>query len=368
MSIQPTPPLAEILHPDHTLNRDDLIRLLELRDPAEVQQLLDAAYAVKLRHVGNTVYFRGLIELSNICTKDCFYCGIRRGNRNVRRFTMTMDEVLAAARWAGEAGYGSVVLQAGERRDEAYTAFITEVIREIKKLDEGRLGLTLSLGEQSAETYRRWYEAGAHRYLLRIETSNPQLYSRLHPADHSWQERLQCLLDLREAGYQVGTGVMIGLPGQTSADLADDILFFARHDIDMIGMGPYLVHQDTPLAACLPDFDARKGEQLELGLKMIAVTRLYLKDVNMASTTALQALTPSGREMGLKAGANIIMPNITDVQYRSYYQLYDNKPCLDENAAQCQDCLKRRIEAIGETIGYRQWGDSPHFHRKHPEK
>jgi len=207
----------------------------------------------------------------------------------------------------------------------------------------------------------RWYDAGAHRYLLRIETSDPDLYSTLHPSDHDFEKRKACLYALKRIGYYVGTGIMIGLPGQTVENCADDILFFRDLDVDMIGMGPYIPHSDTPLgASCdMSGFDG--SEQLEKALMMIAVTRIVLKDVNIASTTALQALNDLGREMGLKAGANIIMPNITDTRYRRGYQLYENKPCLDENASMCRGCLESRIQSIGETIGYREWGDSPHF-------
>jgi biotin synthase len=280
---------------------------------------------------------------------------------------MSLDEIVESARWAYEAGYGSVVLQSGERKNRTFTAFIENAVKRIKQMSSDELGITLSLGEQDEETYKRWFHAGAHRYLLRIETSSEPLYRSLHPADHSFAERFKCLEMLNAIGYQTGTGVMIGLPGQTEEDLVNDILFFKKMDVAMIGMGPYLPHQNTPLYSeyCnrLP-FGRTEDELLSLSLKMIAVTRLYLKDVNIASTTALQAIAPTGREMGLQAGANIIMPNITDVQYRSLYQLYDGKPCINENSDTCVSCLSNRITSIGETIGYREWGDSPHFRRK----
>ena len=350
------------------LMRDDLIYLLDLEDRAAMERLFAKAYEVKLAEVGNKVYFRGIIEFSNICKKDCFYCGIRKSNRNVVRYRMGEDEIFEAARFALENDYGSVVLQSGEREDAPFVDFVERAVKGIKELSHGRLGITLSLGEQTEETYRRWFNAGAHRYLLRIETSNESLYKRLHPGDHSFERRLGCLNIMKAMGYQVGTGVMIGLPGQTTGDLADDVLFFKKMDVAMIGMGPYLVHKDTPLSSEISDFDAVKDRQLDLALKMIAVTRLYLRDVNIASTTALQALTPTGREMGLRAGANIIMPNITLTKYRSSYQLYDNKPCLDENATFCRACLEQRIESVGEAIGYNEWGDSPHFRKTEKEK
>ena len=217
----------------------------------------------------------------------------------------------------------------------------------------------MSLGDQSEETYRRWSSAGAERYLLRVETSNAELFSRLHPDDPDNAKRKQSLVSLRNTGYQVGTGVMIGLPGQTTDDLIDDIYFFKDMDIDMIGMGPYLVHADTPLAGEVADYDPNR--QLDLGLRMIALTRLYLKDVNIASTTALQALVHDGREQGIMAGANIIMPNLTDIKYREGYQLYDGKPCMDENATQCRGCLTNRIKSTGEEVAFGKWGDAPHY-------
>lgn len=351
--------LFKKIESDTALSADDLRQILELDDSASLKRLFHASYQTKLKYVGNQVYLRGIIEISNICGKDCFYCGIRRSNPSPRRFQLTHDEALSAALWADQRQYGSIVIQGGERQDAAFIDFITTLVRTIKTKTEGRLGITLSLGEQSHEVYRNWFDAGAHRYLLRIESSNPELYRKLHPADHSWQQRLDCLHSLRRAGFQLGTGVMIGLPFQTTADLVQDLLFFQQLDVDMVGMGPYLTHHETPLAASMPDFN--NTIQLNMGLKMIAAARLLLKNVNLASTTALQALVPDGREQGLLAGANIIMPNITAVEYRSSYQLYDNKPCLDENSEQCKLCLERRIKSIGETIAWSKWGDSPHF-------
>lgn len=335
--------------------------LLGLGEPAELEALFRAAYAVKLRYVGNRVRLRGLVEISNICRKNCYYCGIRSGNGKVSRFTMSREEILEAARLTARFGYGSIVLQAGERNDPAWIDFIEETVRQIKAIDGGRLGITLSLGEQTLETYRRWFAAGAHRYLLRIESSDPEFYARLHPADHRYDERVAALGFLREAGYQVGTGVMIGLPGQTVSHLVRDLRFFQKLDVDMIGMGPYLVHHDTPLGREFPETGSDANRQLEAGLKMIAVTRLLLRNVNIASTTALQALAPDGRELGLLAGANVIMPNVGDLAYRKGYLLYENKPGTDENADSARVALERAVGAIGESIAYEVWGDSPHF-------
>ena len=343
------------------LQADEITFLLSISEASELEKLYQKAYEMKLRHVGKTVYFRGIIELSNICTKDCYYCGIRKSNPNATRYQMSEEEIISASVWAYQRGYGSIVLQSGERKDAHFIDFIERVLLKIREECQGELGITLSLGEQTGATYQRWFDAGAHRYLLRIETTNKDLYKRLHPADHSFEYRKACLGMLRRVGYQVGTGVMCGLPSQTMHDLANDILFYQEHDIDMIGMGPYLVHHETPLAQTVADTEAFRTHQFTLGLKMIAATRLVLQDVNIAATTALQALNHSGREMGLQAGANVIMPNITDTKYRASYQLYENKPCLDENAAMCRNCLEGRIYGIGEEIGFQQWGDSPHF-------
>jgi biotin synthase len=343
------------------MDRDDIIKLLSLTDKNDLEKLYNAAYEEKLKHSGRVVHFRGIIEFSNICSKDCFYCGIRKSNKNSDRYNLSMEEVLDAANFAYEQKYGSLVLQSGEREDKVFTDFVENAVKEIKKIGNGALGITLSTGEQSEEVYKRWFDAGAHRYLLRVETTNPELYKKLHPSDHSFERRVECLNIMKKIGYQVGTGVMIGLPGQTLEDLANDVLFFKKTGVHMIGMGPFIPHHQTPLADSMPDFDNRKDEQLELGLKMIAVVRLVLKNANIASTTALQALSGTGRELGLKAGANIIMPNLTDTKYRGNYQLYDNKPCLDENAGMCRGCLEMRVKSIGEEIGYNQWGDSPKF-------
>lgn len=347
-------------------DRAEIIRLLSITDKDELDKLFKQAYAIKLQHVGNKVYFRGIVELSNICKKNCYYCGIRSGNQNVDRFSLSKDEAVSSALWAYEQQYGSVVIQSGERDDEQFVDFIEDIVRTIRQKSNNELGITLSLGEQTEDTYKRWYAAGAHRYLLRIETSNRELYAKLHPADHDWDYRVGCIRTLKRLGYQCGTGVMIGLPYQDLEHLADDIMFFWEEDIDMLGMGPYIPHEDTPLFAATEGYN--EEEHLNLALKMIAICRITLQDVNIASTTALQALKDDGRELGLLAGANIIMPNITETKYRTNYQLYRGKPCLDENAGMCRGCLERRISAIGEEIGYTQWGDSPHWKKTHGKK
>jgi biotin synthase len=346
------------------LNHNEIKTLLGLTSQEEIKQLFEAAYRVKVANVGKKVWFRGIVEFSNICSKDCYYCGIRKSNREAERFMIPEQEIIDSAVWCWEAQYGSAVLQSGERSDPEFVDMIERVVKEIKQRTNGELGLTLCLGEQTEETYKRWFTAGAHRYLLRIESSNPELYAKLHPADHSHHHRVECLHRLRRVGYQVGTGVMIGLPMQTLDHLADDVLFFKKMDIDMIGMGPFLFHSQTPMNDYRQEWQKSDEELLEAGLKMIAVTRLALRDVNIAATTALQALKHNGRELGLQVGANVIMPNATDTRYREGYKLYENKPCTDENASMCRNCLTRRIEGIGETVGFGGWGDSPHFKNK----
>jgi len=325
----------------------------------DVEELKKKAYAVMKEAVGEKVYYRGLLEFSNICKKDCNYCGIRKSNLNVRRFELSKEEIVEIASWCAGEGYGSLVLQSGERDDGNFVSFVEDVVRTIKKesaseeLPEG-LGITLSCGEQSKDAYRTWFNAGAHRYLLRIETTNANLFNKIHPASISLQKRKECLVDLKDVGYQVGTGVMIGLPGQSEEDLARDIEFFKEYDVDMIGMGPYLPHRDTPMR------DSRGGS-IELSLKMVAAVRIAMRDINIAAASALQAIDPMGREKALAFGANIIMPLVTPAGVRKHYQLYDGKPCINEQAADCKLCLSKRIERMGREVGFNEWGDSRHW-------
>lgn len=344
-------------------SKADIARLLSLSEPDDVERLRAAAYARTTERVGDAVYYRGLIEFSNICTLDCRYCGIRHGNGAVTRYALSRDQVVEAALWCASAGYGSVVLQSGERRDPGFVAFVEDCVSEIRRrsvseaLPDG-LGITLSAGEQTGATYRRWRDAGAHRYLQRIETTNPDLFARIHPASQRFETRLLALAELRDAGFQVGTGVMIGLPGQTIDDLAADIAFFRAIDADMIGMGPYI----TAPGNTMPDPGMMERDALlALSLKMIAVTRLVLGDVNIAATTALQALVPDGRERGIAFGANVAMPNVTPPGERANYRLYDGKPCLDEGRAECRGCLETKIAATGRRVGWNVRGDSRHY-------
>ncbi len=360
--------LEKVLEKEN-LSFEDLVFLLSLENEEDLNKLYKKAYEIKLQNVGNKAYYRGLIEFSNLCIKNCNYCGIRK-DKVADRYEMEMSEIEEMARWAYNNDYGSVTLQAGERIDKDFIDFCDCSIKKIKEISNNELGLTLSLGEQTYETYERWFKSGGHRYLLRIETTDKDLYKSLHPNDdlHSFEKRVQCLKDLKKIGYQVGTGVMIGLPNQTVEMLAKDIMFFKEMDIDMIGMGPYIVSQGTPtgdeVISQNLDTKEQQDKRFLLGLKMIAVTRIFLKDVNIAATTALQGLNPLGREKGLKAGANILMPIITLPDYRAKYQLYDNKPCIEDTSDHCKKCLSGRVQSVGDEIGYGKWGDSPHYTNK----
>lgn len=355
--------VKEILKKER-LEREDLIALLNAQGE-EKQELFRRSTEVKLAELGNKVHFRGLVEFSNICGKDCYYCGIRKSNREAHRYNVSDEQILDAARFAHENNYGSFVMQAGELESPAFSSRVEQLLKEIKKLSEGKLGITLSLGEQSREVYERWFDAGAHRYLLRIETSSPELYHRYHPQDsqHDFERRKDCLHTLQSIGYQTGTGVMIGLPFQNTGHLADDLLFMRDFDVDMVGMGPFIEHQHTPL------FQYRDQllpieERFDLALKMIAVLRILMKDINIAAATALQAIDPLGREKAVKVGANIIMPNITPGKFRNDYALYENKPCVDEEPEECMNCLDVRIQLADGEIGYGEWGDSKHYQKR----
>jgi biotin synthase len=343
------------------VDKSQIIKWLQ-SEGAEKEKLFATARELRNQTIGNKVYFRGLIELSNICAKDCLYCGIRKSNQKVFRYEIKDEEVLEACRFAWENNFGSVVLQSGEVSSPAFVKRIDRLLRLIKKLSNGELGITLSCGEQSRDTYLRWFESGAHRYLLRIEASNKALYEKIHPHNelHAYGRRVEAIRFLKETGYQFGTGVMIGLPFQTCEDLASDLLFFRDMDIDMCGMGPYLEHEDTPL------FEYRgllmpKSARLDLALKMVAVLRILMPDINIASSTALQAIDPEGREKGLLAGANIIMPNLTPTDYRSGYLLYENKPGLDADAQETTRHLMQSVTEAGCKLGLGDWGDSRRF-------
>jgi biotin synthase len=347
------------------LSREDIIHLLSITERTEHEQLIKRAYAIKEQIVGRNVYLRGLIEFSNYCKKNCLYCGIRSGNTKVNRYNMTDEEILETVDFAVKNRFTGIVLQSGEQQSEEFTERITQLIKKIKQTTNPEFRFTLSLGEQSFETYKAWFDAGAQRYLLRIETSNEELYRKIHPDNklHDFKTRLQCIENIQKAGFQTGTGVMIGLPFQTIENLADDLLFLKQMNIDMVGMGPYLEHVDTPL------YESKNlllplNDRFNLSLRMIAVLRILMSNINIASTTALQSIVPLGREHGLKAGANVLMPNLTPGKYRGNYLLYNNKPCVEEEADDCIDCLSSRVQMIGEEIAYDDFGDSKHYKKR----
>ncbi len=346
------------------LLKEDILKLLSA-EGEERKVLFTKASETKAKQVGKKVYYRGLVEFSNVCGKNCYYCGIRRDNKNLKRYNLGNKEILDAVKFAYDNRYASIVLQSGEIESPGFTDRIEELLREIKKISNNELGITISLGEQTKDVYRRWFDAGAHRYLLRIETSNPELYKKIHPGDgrHDFNRRIECLQSLKDIGYQTGTGVMIGLPFQTMNDIADDILFMRDFDIDMIGLGPYIEHNDTPLFQ-YRDKIMPPSERFSLTLKVIALLRIIMKDINIAAATAMQAIDPMGREKALMAGANVIMPNITPGKYRDSYKLYENKPCTDEEAEDCTNCLEARIHMTGDEIGYGERGDSKHYARR----
>ena len=352
--------ISKILTQD-LFSKTDIIRLLKSEE-GDRTLLFKKSAEIKEKYVGNKVWLRGLIEFSNICGKDCLYCGIRKGNKNILRYSLTDDEILAAARYAYVNRFGSIALQSGELESLLVTNRIENLLYKIKELSNGEIGVTLSVGEQEPTVYKRWYDAGAHRYLLRVESTNPTLYRKIHPNDsrHSFNRRLECLKNLQDIGYQTGTGVMIGLPYQTMDDLAGDLLFMKEFNIDMCGMGPYIEHSDTPLIDHHENLLPPK-ERFDLTLKMIAILRIMMKDINIVAATALQAIDPVGREKAVKIGANILMPNITPGKYRDSYKLYDNKPCTDDSPEDCQSCLEARVGLADAEIIYSEWGDSKHY-------
>jgi len=352
--------IKEILDKEE-YSRENIIKLL--KSTGEDRTLLFKKSAeIKEKYIGKKVWFRGLIEFSNICSKDCLYCGIRKGNTNLTRYNLSDDEILTAAKFAFENRYGSIALQSGELESQFVATRIENLLYKIKELSNGELGVTLSVGEQEPEIYQKWYDAGAHRYLLRVEATNKSLYSKIHPNDskHDFNRRLNCLKSLQDIGYQTGTGVMIGLPFQTMDDLAGDLLFMKDFNIDMCGMGPYIEHADTPLIVHSEQLMPLK-DRFDLTLKMIAIIRIMMPDINIVAATALQAIDAIGREKAVKIGANILMPNITPGKYRDSYKLYDNKPCTDDSAEDCQSCLEARISLADAEVIYGEWGDSKHY-------
>lgn len=330
--------LIDKLERDGVLSHQEFVTLIEGRTPELAQDLFARARAKRHRHYGKDVYIRGLIEFTNYCKNDCLYCGIRCSNRNAQRYRLTKEEILDCCREGYALGYRTFVLQGGE--DPWYTpARIEDLVRDIKA-NHPDCAITLSVGEHPKEAYQRWKAAGADRYLLRHETADAEHYRSLHPKNLTLENRMRCLRDLKDIGYQVGCGFMVGSPGQTGEHLAKDLLFI--HDLkpQMVGIGPFIPHCDTP-------FRDREQGSLELTLFLLGIVRLMLPQVLLPATTALGTIHPTGREQGILAGANVCMPNLSPVAVRKKYTLYNNKISTGEEAAQSRDALAKRIESIG---------------------
>lgn len=301
-------------------------------------ELFSAADRVRRKIYGDEVYIRGLIEFTNYCKNNCYYCGIRRDNKSAVRYRLDKEEILDCCREGYRLGFRTFVLQGGE--DPFFSDMrICEIVSAIRE-EFPDCAITLSIGEKTKESYLAFFNAGANRYLLRHETAEAGHYSRLHPKDMSLEKRKRCLFDLKEIGYQVGSGFMVGSPGQTIENLLADLRFLQELQPDMIGIGPYITHAQTPFAKC-------ESGSLELTLRMVSVLRLMFPYALIPSTTALGTIHPTGRELGLKAGANVVMPNLSPVRVRKLYELYENKICTGEEAAQCRGCLERRVESAG---------------------
>ncbi len=334
------------------LNKKEIIAWLKEDDARRLKRLWEAADTVRREQVGDAVHLRGIIEISNYCRRYCHYCGINAANKQLQRYLMPGDEILEAVGQIENFGYGTVVLQAGE--DPRIGAdWMAGIIQSIKK--ETSLAVTLSLGERSKADLKLWKKAGADRYLLKFETSNPALFDKIHPpVNHGWKNRFEILAYLQELGYETGSGVMIGIPGQTYADLAEDLLTFKKLNLDMIGCGPFLAHPDTLLGNAFKErmHDTDQVPNTEMTTyKVMALTRILCPNSNIPTTTALATLnSKNGREQGLKRGANVIMPNVTPVRYRQYYEIYPNRICLREFGQDSDQIIKARIINAERTI------------------
>ena len=333
--------LTDKLIKEHALDVSGYETLINERTPETTEILKNEAVSIRRSIYGNDVYVRGLIEISNICRNDCLYCGIRRSNKNVRRYRLTREQILACAEEGWRLGFRTFVLQGGE--DAFFTdSFLTDLIKEMKARWP-ECAVTLSLGERSPESYRILREAGADRYLLRHETADREHYGKLHPPEMSFENRMNCLSELRSADYQVGCGMMVGSPFQTTEHLAKDLKFIETFKPDMCGIGPFIPHHDTPFAQY-------PAGTLELTCFLLSVIRIIHPQVLLPATTALGTIHPSGREMGILSGANVVMPNLSPPSVRKQYELYDNKICTGEESAECRSCLEKRIESIGYRI------------------
>ena len=330
--------LADRLVAEHCLEKEEYAFLIDHRSEALASRLAEAAVKVRREIYGNAVFTRGLIEISNICKNDCIYCGIRRSNGNCDRYRLTPEQILSCADEGYELGFRTFVMQGGE--DAYFTdERLSGIVSEIKRRHPD-CAVTLSMGERSRESYQTLFDAGADRYLLRHETADPVHYHRLHPPEMSWENRMRCLRDLQEIGYQVGCGFMVGSPYQTSRELAEDLAFIESFRPDMCGIGPFVPHHDTP-------FSDQPAGTLELTCFLLSVIRLIHPAVLLPATTALGTIHPRGRELGILAGANVVMPNLSPTAVRNKYELYDNKICTGEESAQCRGCLAQRMRSIG---------------------
>lgn len=339
-----------------SISNADNEAILASSDPGLFMNLILSAERVRLARLGDEVYMRGLIEFSNICRCDCFYCGLRRSNGAIKRYHLGMAEILDKCKEAERRGIRSIALQSGEistDREVDFIAGLVSTIRELSVRDGSRgLGITLSCGELSYTGYKKLFDAGAHRYLLRIETSDRELFRSIHPDKQLFERRLECLAMLKDIGYQVGTGIMIGLPGQSCHHLAKDLEFFARLDIDMLGMGPYIPHPQTPL---FRSSEPALSDSYTTTLKMLALARLKMPEINMVVSTALQTINKEGLIMGVRAGGNVIMPILTPEEHREDYNLY-----VDKNYKSLEQ-LEREIELSGYRLAFNKWGDPLHY-------
>ena len=330
--------LIDRLHTTGSLDREQWIQLLSERSEETDQYARDLGNKVRQQIYGNVIYVRGLIEFTNYCKNDCYYCGIRRSNKNAQRYRLTEEDILLCCQQGYELGFRTFVLQGGE--DGYYTdERLLSIIHKIKA-EYPDCALTLSIGEKSEESYRDYREAGVDRYLLRHETADEEHYGKLHPSSMSCEHRKNCLRTLKKLGFQTGAGFMVGAPYQTVENLADDFLFLKELNPEMVGIGPFIPHQDTP-------FYGEKSGTLEDTLFYLALLRLMLPHALLPATTALGTIHPKGREMGVLSGANVVMPNLSPVSVRKKYMLYDGKICTGDEAAECRYCLSRRMEQIG---------------------
>jgi biotin synthase len=320
------------------VTREGLIDLLSIQQREAFQPVFEESARICRRHFGNRVYVRGIVEFSNLCRKGCYYCGINKANRNVGRYRLTLEEITASAAYMKKQGALTVVLQSGE--DPGSDGLAIEAVRRIK--NGLNMAVTLSVGERDSRIYREFLKAGADRYLLRIETTDPELFKKLHP-DDDLEYRTQCLYNLKKLGYEVGTGIMVGLPGQSFESIAGDLLFFKQLNPAMVGIGPFLPHQDTPLRG-------RRNSDIFLTLKVLALIRLLLPESNLPATTAMGTIDTTGRQQALKIGANVIMPNFTPSKYRENYMLYDDKICVSEEYGKCAACTAGIALAAGKRV------------------